>query len=318
VYLTFVESYGRTALDTPLYAPTIRATLAETEARLQARGLAMRSAFLTAPMTGGQSWLAHASVLSGLRIENQGRYAALLASPRRTLLHIARNAGWRTLAVMPAITLPWPEAAWFGYDRILAAADLGYEGRPFNWITMPDQFTLASFERQELNRPDRLPVFAVLALISSHAPWTPIPPLLPWDDLGDGRVFDPFAAAGDTPEIVWRDPDRVRDQFRLALDYSLRAVGAFAERRAADAPLMIVLGDHQPAGFVALGPSRDVPVHVIGPPEAVARLDALGWTSGLVPAPDAPVWGMEAFRDHFLAAYGACPAAEALRSAPGC
>lgn len=318
VYVTFVESYGRTALDTPLYAPTIRTTLQEIEARLKARGLATRSAFLTAPMTGGQSWLAHASVLSGLRIENQGRYAALLASPRRTLLHLARAAGWRTLAVMPAITLPWPEAAYFGYDRILAAADLGYAGRPFNWITMPDQFTLASFERQELSGPDRPPVFAVLALISSHAPWTPIPPLLPWESLGDGRVFDPYAAAGDAPETIWRDPDRVRDQFRQALDYSLRVVGAFAERRAEEAPLMIVLGDHQPAGFVALGPSRDVPVHVIGPPEAVARFEAFDWTPGLIPAPDAPVWGMESFRDRFLEAYEACPAPGALPAAPGC
>ena len=61
-------------------------------------------------MVGGQSWLAHASLLSGLRIDNQGRYRALLASPRRTLLHLAQAAGWRTAAVMPAITLAWPEA----------------------------------------------------------------------------------------------------------------------------------------------------------------------------------------------------------------
>ena len=51
---------------------------------------------------------------------------------------------------MPAITLPWPEADWFGYDRVLAARDLGYRGQPFNWVTMPDQFTLAAFERQLL------------------------------------------------------------------------------------------------------------------------------------------------------------------------
>ena len=34
-----------------------------------------------------------------------------------------------------------------GFDRILAAADLGYRGLPFNWVTMPDQFTLAAFDR---------------------------------------------------------------------------------------------------------------------------------------------------------------------------
>ena len=93
---------------------------------------------------------------------------------------------------MPAITLAWPEARYFGYDRVLAAADLGYRGQPFNWVTMPDQFTLAAFERQVLDPAPRPPVFAEIALISSHAPWTPIPPLLPWDALGRRRGLRPL------------------------------------------------------------------------------------------------------------------------------
>jgi hypothetical protein len=177
---------------------------------------------------------------------------------------------------------------------------------------MPDQFTLASLERQLLGPAPRAPVFAEIALISSHAPWTPIPPLLPWEALGDGRVFDPFAAAGDPPDVVWRDNDRVREQYRLSLDYVLRTVGSFAERRAASGPLFVVLGDHQPAAFVSGDDSgRDVPIHVIGPPALVARLEAWGWTPGLIPAPDAPVWPMSAFRDRFLAAFGAAPQMQA-------
>ena len=154
---------------------------------------------------------------------------------------------------MPAITLAWPEADAFGYDTVLAAADLGYRGPPFNWVTMPDQFTLAALERALLGPEPRAPVFAEVALISSHAPWTPIPPLLPWEALGDGRVFAPHADAGDPPEVVWRDLERVRDQFRQALDYTLRAVGGFAERRAGHPPLIVVLGDHQPVPFVSGG-----------------------------------------------------------------
>ncbi len=305
VFVIFVESYGRAALDNPLYAPTVKAALTDAQGRLAAQGLAMRSGFLTAPMVGGQSWFAHSSVLSGLRIDNQGRYRALIASSRRTLLHLAARAGWRTVAVMPAITLPWPEARYFGYDRVLAAADLGYRGKPFNWVTMPDQFTLVSFERQVLDPLPRPPVFAEIALISSHAPWTPIPPLLPWDGLGDGAVFDPYATAGDPPEVLWRDPDRVRDQYRLSLDYTLRVVAGFAARRVADPPLMIVLGDHQPAPFVSGDPvGRDVPIHVIGSPAALAHLDAWGWSDGLIPDPAVPAWPMAAFRDRFLEAFG--------------
>ncbi|MEM7488357.1 MAG: sulfatase, partial [Pseudomonadota bacterium] len=48
---------------------------------------------------------------------------------------------------------------------------------------------------------------------------------------------------------------------------------------------------------------RDVPLHVIGPPETIARLDGWAGTPGLVPDDTAPVWPMEAFRNRFLAAF---------------
>lgn len=308
VLLAFVESYGRTALDNPRYAPLIRPILAAAEDELAAAGLAARSAFLASPVTGGQSWLPRASLVSGLTIDGEARYRALLASPRRTLLHLARRAGWTTAAIMPAITLAWPEGDFFGYDRIFAAADLGYRGAPFNWVTMPDQFTLATFERRLLAPTPRTPVFAEIALISSHAPWTPVPPLLPWDALGDGTVFTPFATAGDPPDVLWRDPDRVRAQYAAALGYSLRTLLDFTLRHAAAGPLVVVLGDHQPAGFVAEGRGGDaVPIHVIGAPALLARLDAWGWTPGLLPRSDAPVWPMADFRNRFLAAFAAEP-----------
>ena len=108
--------------------------------------------------------------------------------------------------------------------------------------------------------------------------------------------------------MVWRDDDRVREQYRRSLDYVLRMVGSFAERQRRQPPLIVVLGDHQPAAFVSGDPAgRDVPVHVIGAPATLARLDAWGWTPGLIPAPDAPAWPMEAFRDRFLAAFSAAP-----------
>ena len=77
-----------------------------------------------------------------------------------------------------------------------------------------------------------------------------------------------------------------------------------------------MLGDHQPAAFVSEDPvSHDVPVHLIGAPETLARLDGWGWTPGLIPAADAPVWGMDAFRDRFLAAFGPAPAAPHVQAA---
>jgi hypothetical protein len=317
VVMLFVESYGRSTLENPRYAPTIRDRLEAIEDELAEAGLAMRSAWLTAPMIGGQSWLAHASILSGLWIDNQRRYQALIASPRRSLLRYAADAGWRTVGVMPAITLAWPEAEWYGYEELYVAANLGYEGLPFNWVTMPDQFTLKAFERFELAGAKRRPVFAEIALISSHAPWTPVPELVDWDTIAEGRIFDEMASAGDPPEVVWRNRDRVRDQFRQAVDYSLEVIGSFANRHSESAPLLIVLGDHEPAAFVSEAPdSFDVPVHVIGPPDLIEVLGDWNWSTGLVPTADAPVWAMDSFRDRFLDAFSDAQAERATRTPP--
>lgn len=298
--LIYVESYGRSSFDNPLYAPTHTATLRRIQSDLAARGLQMRSGWATAPMSGGQSWLAHGSVASGLWLDTQGRYRALLASPRRTLFHYAQAAGLRTVAIKPAHVFPWPEGAFFGFDAIYNAADLGYRGAPFNWVTMPDQFTLLALDRLERDRADRPALVVQVALVSSHAPWVPVPELVAWEDVGDGTIFTPMALAGEAPEIVWRDHDRVRDQFRLAIDYSLQTVGAWAARHAENPPLLVMMGDHEPAGFVAGVPGQDVPVHVIGPPDLVARFAALGWTDGLLPAADLPAIRQDALRDLLL------------------
>lgn len=303
VIIAFVESYGRSSLDNPTYAPTTAAALADVEANLAAAGLVARSAWLTSPTSGGQSWLAHSTLLSGLWINSQGRYGALTASGRRTLLRLAAGNGWGTVGVMPAITQPWPEADFYGYGNVLAAKDLGYRGKPFNWVTMPDQYTWSAFERLALTPAPREPVFAEVALISSHAPWTPIPTLVPWDEVGDGRIFDAQASSGESPEKIWSDPDRVRDQFRQSIDYGLRTIGEFAARRAATAPLIVVLGDHQPAGFISGTDNRDVPIHIIGDAATIAHLDGWGWEDGMVPAANSPVWRMDAFRDRFLGAF---------------
>jgi hypothetical protein len=306
VLLTFVESYGASSLTNPRYAPTHHATLARIEADLSARGFAMRSGWLEAPISGGQSWMSHATLARGLWIPDQSTYDAALMSGRRSLFHLARRNGFETVAVMPAITMDWPEAELMGFDRILAAEDLGYGGLPFNWVTMPDQFTLTAVERLLLaGRPgrDRPPVFAQVALISSHAPWTPVPDLVAWDEIGDGRIFDAVSQSGDPPEVVWQDRDRVRDQFRKAIDYSLRTIGAFAARRAGAPPLLIVLGDHQPAQFVSEEDGLAVPIHVIGPKELVGRFADWEWTRGMIPGSEVPVVRMDAFRDRFLATF---------------
>ncbi len=302
VLIIFIESYGRTSIDTALFSDLHLATLSAGQERLESLGLSMASGYLASPTQGGQSWLAHSTFSNGLWIDGQTRYGAALASGRQTLFHIAARLGFHTAAVMPQITLNWPEAQFMGFETVFASSDLGYQGLPFNWVTMPDQFTFAALDAllRDAPRADNRPLFVQIATGTSHAPWLPVPELVAWSDVGDGSIFNDMALAGDPPDVVWRDRDRVRAQYRLAIDYALQTVLAYAELHADNPPLMIVMGDHQAAGFVALDERRDVPLHVIGPAHLVDRVGGWGLSPGLIPAQDAPVRPMDQMRNLIL------------------
>lgn len=302
VLIIFIESYGRTLLDKPEFSQHFRPFLLQQEQHLHAAGIAMRSAYLTSPTFGGLSWFAHGTAMSGLWINSQTRYDTLVMSDYPSINHLFNSAGWRTVAVMPAISMAWPEGDYFGYDQIYHAYNSGYQGKPFNWITMPDQFSLAAFQRNELAIQNRKPVMAEIALISSHAPWTPVPELVDWNQIGDGQIFNMQATAGDSPEEVWKDPNRVRLQFRLTTQYSLRTVVDFLVHYANDNTIALVFGDHQPAPLVTgATDNRDVPVHFFArDPKVIDAIANWGWAEGLTPVDAGPVWRMDEIKNKWI------------------
>jgi hypothetical protein len=307
VVIAFVESYGRDAVEDPEFAPQVGAVLAAGDRRLSAAGFASQSAFLTSPTAGGSSWLAHATLLSGLWIDDQQRYNALPPSQRLTLTGAFRRADWRTVGIMPGNDSAWPESESLGYDRIYDAKEMGYNGPRFSWASMPDQYTLARFERTEHTAKARRPVMAEITLVSSHAPWEPVPRLIDWKDIGDGSVFHTMSAASDAPEaILTRNPMRVRTDYRTSIEYSLSSLISYIETYGDDNLVLIFLGDHQPSPIVTgRGASRDVPISIVSRDRSVFdRISQWGWQQGLMPSAQAPVWRMDAFRDRFLSAFG--------------
>ncbi|MEU1007475.1 sulfatase [Streptomyces sp. NPDC005890] len=310
VLVTFVESYGRTALEDPAVAPRIGAVLDEGTAALRTAGFRARSGWLRSPVTGGGSWLAHATFLSGLWISNQQRFHTLTTSDRTTLTGAFRTAGaWRTAGIMPGIDRAWPEGGFFGLDHVYDRARLGYHGPGFGWSQVPDQFTLEAFRRLESGRRGRGPLMAEIVLTSSHHPWAPVPRMADWGSLGDGSVFRRLGTQGKDAEEVWRDPQSVRAGYRDAIAYSLRSVIGFLRRYGDEDTVLVFLGDHQPVPAVTGGsPRKDVPVTIVAhDPKVLERISGWGWTERLEPAADAPVWAMDAFRDRFLTAYGPQP-----------
>ncbi|MET8831633.1 sulfatase [Streptomyces sp. NPDC004610] len=307
VLFTFVESYGRTAIDHPATGERIGTVLDDGTATLAAAGFGARSGWLRSPVTGAGSWLAHSTFLSGLWVKNQQRYRTLTGGDRATLTSYFRDSGaWRTVGIVPGVRRAWPEGAYFGLDHIYDSERLGYEGPYFSWTPVPDQFTLEAFERLEHGVADRRPVMAEIILASSHNPWVPQTRMLDWDDLGDGSAFHAMAEEGDDPEEVLRDSGRLRTAYRDSIAYSLTSLVQWLERYGDENTVMVFLGDHQPVPAVTDGRGgKDVPITIVAKDEKVLdRIAGWEWTQGLKPAGDAPVWGMDAFRDRFLTAYG--------------
>jgi Sulfatase len=308
VIIAFVESYGRDAVEDPEFASAVGNVLGAGDRRLSAAGFTSRSAFLTSPTAGGSSWLAHATLLSGLWIDNQQRYDDLAASQRLTLTKAFQGAGWHTVGVMPGNDSVWEESGSLGYDQIYGAGDMEYQGPRFSWASMPDQYALSKFEDAERSSRDHPPVMAEITLVSSHAPWEPIPRLVGWGEVGDGSVFDTMAAPGDPPEaILTRNPTRVRAAYLASIEYSLSTLISYVETYGDDNLVLVFLGDHQPSPIVTgRDASRDVPISIVAhDPSVIERIAPWGWQEGLQPDPIAPVWRMDAFRDRFLTAFDA-------------
>jgi phosphatidylglycerophosphate synthase len=310
VLLLFVESYGRVAVQGSSFSPRIDAVLDKGTAQLRAGGFSSRSAFLTSSTFGGLSWLAHSTLQSGIRIGTQRGYDQLVRSDRLTLSVAFKRAGWRAVGVDPANKRTWPEGSTFyHYDKLYDRRNVGYRGPGFGVPPMPDQYVLLALHRLELAKRHRPPLFAEVDLISSHTPWTRIPPLISWDDVGDGSIFDRLPAKESTRAALFGDSERARGAYGHSIEYTLSTIISFVQRYGDDKLVVVLLGDHQPSTIVTgQGASHDVPISVIArDPKVMDRIAGWGWQDGMLPSPQAPVWPMDAFRDRFLSAFGSTP-----------
>ncbi len=311
VLLVFVESYGRVAVQGSSFSPRIDVALERGAARLRAAGFSARSAFLTSPTFGGLSWLAHSTLQSGVVVDGQRRYDQLVQNERLTLTRAFKRAGWRAVGAMPGNRRAWPEGSTFyHYDKVYDRRNFGYRGPGFGLPPMPDQYTLLALQRHELAKRHRPPLFAEVDLISSHAPWTRIPRLISWDEVGDGSIFDRLPAEESTKTSLFGDAQRARAAYGHSIEYSLNTIFSFVQRYGDDNLVLVVLGDHQPATVVTgQGASHDVPISVIAhDPKVIDQIAGWSWQDGMSPSPRAPVWPMAAFRDRFLTAFGSSPA----------
>jgi phosphatidylglycerophosphate synthase len=317
VIIAFVESYGQVAVRGTSFSPGVDAVLRQHTASLARAGWSAQSAWLSSPTFGGISWLAHSTLESGLWVNSTQRYNELLASKRFTLSDAFDKAGWHTVADDPSDNTVWPPGhTFYHYDQLFNRKDVGYHGPTFAYASMPDQYTLAEFQRNEL-APGHKPVMAEIDLVSSHIPWAPLPRMVPWNKVGNGSIFDPMPAESESPATVWRNGNTVRQFFGQSIQYSLTALTSWVTELNDPNLVLIMLGDHQPHTSVSGdGANHDVPISIISrDPSVFRQIASWHWQDGLMPSPSAPLKPMDAFRNEFLDAFSTAPSK--VTSAPG-
>jgi hypothetical protein len=319
VVVAFVESYGQAAVQGGSFSPGIDADLRRTTASLALAGWPSRSAWLTSPTFGGVSWLGHSTLQSGLWVDTDQLYAKLVASRRFTLTGAFNKAGWRTVSDSPADQGDWaPGTSFYHFGKVYNRHNVGYQGPKFSYATMPDQYTLAEFQRREL-APGHKPVMAEIDLVSSHWPWAPLPTMVPWDKVGDGSIFDPMPARSEPVTRVWRDADTLHKFFGRSIRYSLDALTSWVTQLKDPNLVLILLGDEQPPSVISGNRANHVvPVSVIAhDPSVFRQIAPWHWQDGLLPGPQAPLERMDAFRNQFLGAFSTTSSQAASAHKPG-
>jgi hypothetical protein len=285
VFLIFLESYGTVSWTRPEFVQALAASRERLGRDIHETGRSVVSAFVESTTFGGESWLAHISLLSGTEVRDHRTNTRLMAQQRDTLVKVFGRHQYRTVAIMPGLLRGWPEGSFYGFDTIYDLARLDYRGPPFGWWDVNDQFALARVDALEIAPRSRRPAFVFFPTITTHAPFTPAPPYQPdW-----ARVLTPTAYDQEDLDRAWSDqPDwlNLGPSYVQALIYAQATFGGYLRLRADRDFVMILIGDHQPPGLVSgAGASWDVPVHVIASRRGVLdRLQRYGFREGLAPA----------------------------------
>jgi hypothetical protein len=308
VYLFVIESYGQSVLDRPLLSAQVLPEYRRIEADLSNRGFQIASRVLDSSTYGGRSWLAHATLATGVRTVDQFQLELLRVAQPKTLAQAFGDAGYRTVLVQPATRQDSPLKDFHHFQSHYYTADFGYSGPEFGWSPMPDQFVLDLVRRRVENLPKR-PLFLEYALTSSHAPWSDLPPLVEdWSALADGSIYSREPATHFASG--WLELGGASDAYARSVVYDLEVLRRYIGDFIADGSLVIVLGDHQPHSEITdQNPATGVPVHVLSRNSAfIDAFRSRGYTRGMLARTAGPHPGLETFMTDLLRDFSGRPA----------
>jgi len=297
IHLFIVESYGHTTRTNPEHRALMAPVYQRLYETLRGGGYFVYSSFLKSPAFGGRSWLADATLLTGVFIDTQAEYDALLDSETPNLTHLLGAAGYHRILAAPGTDFAddrWK--AFYEFDTYLLRRDFGYMGPWIGFGAMPDQFLIDRTWRIAQELPRDVPRFINYVLVSSHVPFDRLPAYLEnWEELGDGSVFQRLPIR--TFRNNWLTGGEYPAGYVAGIDYTLTSIVAFLTEHLDREALIVVVGDHQPRIPVSeYEATFSVPIHVISQDyRLVEQFASFGFSLGITPTQPLPHRPMDQF-----------------------
>ena len=305
VHIYIVESYGN-----GIQRQSIRegyfAMVDGIEERLESAGWTIRTGLSEAPVMGGRSWLADATLLSGRLIKYESVYRHFLPhlATIATVPGFFKDNGYQTVLMRhndrarPGL----PLQNFFEFEQTVFQAEVGYEGPAYGWAGIPDQYALGHLRDEVLPGIWDSPHFVFVHLASSHIPWDDVPPLVSdWRSL-DGKV-GAKTGTQDAPltekQIKYQlkrfkrketvrlrrlkpSEENVQD-YLTSVSYSIEAVVQHVLAMEQPPDVVVVMGDHQPPLYKK-NTDFSVPVHVMATdPSYLREFRKRGFRNGMRP-----------------------------------
>lgn len=301
IQLFLVESYGRLLANHPDTAKHWERQLMAMQHTIDKAGWHAVSGFSRAPVSGGRSWLAEASVLMGMHVKWESTYHHLVGDIATTpnLVSFLKKQGYEAVLLAPkAKARPGVKLVnHYQYQHTLFFDDLDFGGKLVGWGGIPDQYSLGYAHDNVFEKLDA-PIFTNFHMVSSHAPWRVIPPVVDdWREL-DGtkapQMEDEKSGAGELfvrlKRFNHREPrydymgefDALKRRgYEAAIYYDLKILAKYLSELEGDR-IVIIMGDHQPPIIAEENDSYDVPVHILArDPALLDEFRGAGFIDGL-------------------------------------
>ncbi|MFP4362832.1 MAG: sulfatase-like hydrolase/transferase [Spirochaetia bacterium] len=306
IYLFIIESYGYTLFSNERHFSLMEGFYSDLQENLSSRGYTIYSNFIDSTTFGGTSWLADATLLTGVRIQSQHAYDEIINTDVYNLTHLLDDAGYERSMIAPGTRNAdqnWRD--FYQFDNYVFYRDFQYNGPIFTFGYMPDQFALNYVRNRFSLRDTSNPQFFEFILVSSHAPFRFIPEYIEdWDSIDDGSMF--YRTNNEEYDNNWLTGGEYPEGYTASIRYVLHTVTEFLYRFANEEALVIIVGDHQPKYPVSEGgASFSVPVHILSRTRKdVFPFSFFGYTEGIIPEQELPHTGMEEFLPQLLEVIG--------------